>query len=546
MMLTVILADDDYLVKEILCDTIPWSELGMEVIGLAGNGQEALELCMERQPDILVTDIKMPFYNGLEVANQLMEHGMRTKTVLISGVQDFNYARLALNVQAAGYILKPIQLKEVVAVLKKVRDAIEMEFQREQVLKRLEQQLEENMALMRDKFLNQLMMEQVGSEEELQERLDYFRLPFQAGQDMVVAVAQIDEYDLKVKNRGIERVHFFNFSIKNLIEQVLSNYQAGICFTTARENEFVIILSGDYCHELRMEQIFESIEQLLLDFDGITVSIGVGHCVSMEAASLSYSRACNAIGYKFYTGNGSIIHFNDIADSNALGKLNDLKGSAKLGELQKQLLDEIKTGNKPRVKQAIEQYGALLAGATQLSQDYIRGLFLELIITAYREICETEGESAEVTASYTASMESIMRDETLTDIKKHVSAMLLCIADYYGAKYNQKHHALVEQIKSYVNQNYMDNISLADIASEIYMSTSYLCAVFKRETGETINEYIIDTKMGSAKKLLKNTKMKVHEIAEHLGYENAHYFSYSFKKYAGETPQQYRNRQQPG
>lgn len=78
------------------------------------------------------------------------------------------------------------------------------------------------------------------------------------------------------------------------------------------------------------------------------------------------------------------------------------------------------------------------------------------------------------------------------------------------------------------------------------MSTSYLCAVFKRETGETINEYIIETKIGSAKKLLKNTKMKVHEIAEHLGYENAHYFSYSFKKYAGETPQQYRNKQQSG
>ncbi|MFF2483821.1 AraC family transcriptional regulator [Paenibacillus sp. NPDC058071] len=537
-MLTVILADDDYLVKEILCDTIPWSELGMKVIGLAENGQEALELCMEKQPDILVTDIKMPFYNGLEVANQLMESGMRTKTVLISGVQDFNYARIALNVQAAGYILKPIQLKEVVAVLKKVRDAIEMEFQREQVLKRLERQLEENMALMRDKFLNQLIMEPIGSSEELQERLDYFRLPLQSGQDMAVAVAEIDEYDLKVKKKGVERIHFFNFSIKNLIEQVLNNYQAGICFTTARENEFVIILSGEYCNEVRMAQIFESIEQLLLDFDGITLSIGVGHSVGMEAASLSYNRACNAIGYKFYTGNGSVIHINDITDSSIMGKMNDLK----LGELQKLLLDEIKTGNKPRAKQALEQYCVLLAQATQLSQDYIRGLFLELIITAYREICETEGESPEVAASYTTCMESVMRVETLTDIKNHVSAMLLCIADYYGAKYNKKHHVLVERIKNYVNQSYMDNISLADIANEIYMSPSYLCAVFKRETGETINEYIIETKMSSAKKLLKNTKMKVLEIAEHLGYENAHYFSYSFKKYTGETPQQYRNR----
>lgn len=540
-MLTVVLADDDYLVKEILYQNIPWHELGMEVIGLAENGKEALDLCVNVKPDILVTDIKMPFYNGLEVAIQLMEHQIPTKTILISGVQDFNYARIALNVQAAGYILKPIQLKEVIAVLKKVRDAIEMEFQREQVVKRLEQQLADNMSLVRDKFLNHLVSEGALHDNELQEKLDYFKLPLKAVQDIIVVVAEIDDYESRVKSQGIDRIQFYNFSIKNLIEQLLNNYQAGICFTT-RDNEFVMIFCGEYCKEDKMTQLFESIEQLLHDFDGITLSMGVGHCVSLKSAHLSYSSACSARSYKFYTGNNSIIHINDIVSSNSMDKTGDMRGNAKLHHLKKSLLAEIKLGNRSRVHQKLEEYCALLIQAKQLSQHYIRGLFLELIIESYREFCETEGEVTEVVASYTASMQSVMSVETIRDIKTHSSGVLLGIAEYYGAKYNKKHSNLIERIKNYVNESYMENISLADIANEVYMSPSYICAVFKRETEMTINEYIIEKKMNLAKKMLTSTKMKVLEIAEQLGYENSQYFSYSFKKYTGETPQQYRSR----
>ncbi|MBW7453450.1 AraC family transcriptional regulator [Paenibacillus sepulcri] len=540
-MLTVVLADDDYLVKEILCENIPWNELGMEVIGLAENGKEALDLCMDLKPDILVTDIKMPFYNGLEVAIQLMENHIQTKTILISGVQDFNYARIALNVQAAGYILKPIQLKEVIAVLKKVRDAIEMEFQREQVVKRLEQQLAENMSTVRDKFLNYLVSEGALNNGELQERLDYFKLPLKAIQDIIVVVAEIDDYESRVKSKGIDRIQFYNFSIKNLIEQILNNYQAGICFTT-RDNEFVIVFCGEYCKEDKMTQIFESIEQLLHDFDGITLSMGVGHCVSLKSANLSYSCACSAMSYKFYTGNNSIIHINDIVSTSSMDKISEMKGNTELNSLKKTLLTEIKLGNRNRVHHLLEEYCVRLTQAKQLSKHYIRGLFLELIIDTYREFCETEGEVTEVISSYTASMQSVISVETIREIQTHSSGVLLCIAEYYGTKYNNRHSALIERIKNYVNQSYMDNISLADIANEIYMSPSYICAVFKRETGSTINEYIIEKKMSSAKKMLTGTKMKVLEIAEQLGYENSQYFSYSFKKYTGETPQQYRSR----
>lgn len=540
-MITVVLADDDCMVTEILNDSIPWRELGMQVVGIADHGRKALDLCLELRPDILVTDIQMPFCNGLEVALQLMEQDIQTRIILISGVQDFNYARTALNVKATGYILKPIQLKDVISALKKARDTIEMEFQREQVIQRLTVQLSENMSLMRDKFLNHLVLEGMPSHEELQERLAYFNLPLKMDQDITVAVAKMDEYEQRVKSKGVERIQFFNFSIKNIIEQILNHFQAGTCFTT-KDNEFVMIFSGEYCREEKMSQIFEGIEQLLIDFEGISLSIGVGNGVNVGAANQSYNCACNALGYKFYTGNNSIIHIDDIIRSNTSDKITDMTHNARLNELQKYLLTEVKMGKCPKVLKRFEEYYSLLAQANQFSQEYIRGRFLELIIDAHRGLCETEGEVEEVNEAYTVSLQSIMKAESISEIKPYVSHILRCMAEYYSAKYNKKHSTLVESIKRYVGQHYKDNLSLAEIADEVFMSPTYICAVFKRETGKTINEYIIEMKMNEAKKMLASTTMKIMDISEDLGYENAQYFSYSFKKYLGETPQQYRNK----
>lgn len=223
---------------------------------------------------------------------------------------------------------------------------------------------------------------------------------------------------------------------------------------------------------------------MLNDFEGISLSIGIGNCASVNTANLSYRCACNAVGYKFYTGNNSIIHINDIIDSNTIDKMSDLNHNARLNELQKQLLIEIKLGERSKVMKLFEAYYSLLSRVNQFSQEYIRGRFLELVIDAHREICETEDEVEEINAHYMVSLQSIMRVESISEIMPHTSKMLICIADYYCAKYNKKHNTLVERIKNYVIQHYKEHISLTEIASEVFMSPTYMCAVFKRETGK--------------------------------------------------------------
>lgn len=539
-MLRVLLADDDLLVKEVLQEAIPWEELGMEVVGLAEDGQEALDLCLSLRPDILLTDIKMPFYNGLEVAIHLMEQKLPTKVILISGVQDFDYARTALDVQAAGYILKPIQMKEVIATLRKVRDSIEVEQNREQVLYRIQEKLNENLPLAQNRFLCNLILGAIEPEEDIPEKLEYFGLPPALFGDLTVAVAELDDYSCVIRRRTEGEIQLLNFSMKDIVEQTMDNYQAGICVST-KDNELVLLFNREYSNNEKMLMVFESVSELIKELYDTTVSFGVGLRVSdIRSANSSYRGARKAMDYKFYAGNQSVIHINDLSSTSGVEITAGENENKKLADARSHIIRNMRLGDEDEVLAELKTYDALLFDVSHLSQEYLRGQFLELVIQAYRELCETEGEVKELFSEYSSTMQEILLAETAADIKKQTRNFLKAITAYFSTKHNTRHQVLVEQIKSYVEESYMESISLTDVANTVYMSPNYISAVFKRETGQTINEYIIEKKIEAAKELLINTKMKVLEIAERLGYETPHYFSYSFKRYTGKTPQQYR------
>jgi two-component system response regulator YesN len=539
-MTSVIIADDDLLVREILKKSIPWKSLGLSLLAAAENGQEALDMCQEKSPDILLADIRMPGLNGLEVAFRLLEKSVRTRVIFISGIQDFNYARSALNVQAAGYILKPIQLNEVIAALKRVRDAIEIESSREMVLRRMREKLVENIPLARDVFLRNLSLHAQRKDADLGEQLEYFNLPFKHEEEAAAAVLEIDDYHELIRDKSEDEIQLLNFTIKRFIDQVLENYQAGSgCIP--RDGEYVIILNGRYSEEHKLSLIIENILELVRGYGGLSVSIGVGSRVQrLDAVHISCHEARCALSNKFFTGPGSIIHFGDITGNRAIkNKIGD-EDSGRLKYLHQAIIGQMRLGSEEKITGLFEEFQAAVNGAGSLSREYIRGQFLELVITAYQEFCKTEGEVPGIFESYVGAMRRLFDVETVSEIKDQCLSMMKTVISYFREKYNERSHRSVSRIKDYIIKMRNRNISLADIANEVYMSPSYMCAVFKRETGKTVNEFIIEDKMNHAKDLLRNSRMKIFEIAEHLGYENPHYFSYSFKRFTGLTPQQVR------
>jgi two-component system response regulator YesN len=537
-MLKIVFADDDFMVREILRDSINWEELGMAVSAAAADGREALDYCLDLKPDILLADIRMPNLSGLDVAIHLRERGLDTRIIFVSGIQDFDYARTAVNIHASGYILKPIRLDEVNATLKKVRDEIEMEFNREQVLCRMKENLEENMPLARDLFLHNITLDILEDVEDLDEKLGYLGIPFRSDAEVVVAEGEIDDYQEFVHNKNERDIHLFNFTIKKFIDQVLDNYQAGGCFTL-RDGVYVILFNDKYTESHKISLVFDNIVSMLNEFGGLTMSAGIGNRVSsLRLAHLSYKEADSALKNKFFTGPGSFIHFGDIAAAGAVA--GGTQGDTRILKLRKMLLEQLCHGEEQQLRGILNEYYSSTGGSGLLSREYVRGQFLELIIASYQEFCKIEGEASEIFDGYVKAMRAILQAETALEIENQTTAMLLKISRYFNTKYHQRINVAIARIKNYIIKMRNHNISLADIANEAYMSPSYMCAVFKRETGQTLNEFIIVDKMNFAKDLLINTKMKVFEIAQHLGYDAPHYFSYSFKHYTGQTPQQFR------
>jgi two-component system response regulator YesN len=199
-MLKMIIADDEYNVREGLKEVVQWKELGIEIVADAADGQEAFELCRQLKPDILLTDIRMPMMDGLEAALKLKELEDPVRIIIISGAQDFNYAKTALSLNADGYILKPIKIHELQDTVKKVVASISMERNREEKNQQLKQQLHENMPVLREKFLANLIQGLYKSEQDALNKLEFFGLPLEIDSLLVVAVLQIDEYEKRSKD----------------------------------------------------------------------------------------------------------------------------------------------------------------------------------------------------------------------------------------------------------------------------------------------------------------------------------------------------------
>jgi len=538
-MLTMILADDDYMVRETLKEVIPWEQYGIELIGEAENGRKAYELCLEKSPDILLTDIKMPFMDGLEVAMNLKDAGNKAKIVIISGIQDFNYAKTALEINAEGYILKPIQLAEIKEVLTKVVSRIDMERNMHDKIRTLKQQLQENASLLRDKFLRSLLLGAPAREPEIRERLDYFRLPLKYEDKFAAAVLQIDDYDSQVRHMAEADKQLTVFSVQNVAEEIVGGSGAGFVYGS-NEREIVILFNERAQQDDKHVRIGEELIDALYKYLKISASIGIGSPVgSIGNIHYSYRNAVHAVQHRFYMGPRSLVRIEDIANVWESGRAPLSFSHTNLYETEQRLIDAMLLGDTDSGQQQLDELFRHLIGEDAES---LRGFCIELIGGAYRKVHELLGEDVERTLpNRNRLLLNVLDAGHIQSLVRIMNEFFAEAAGLFAARHNRKHLELVNKIKSIVQRKFTQNLSLAEIGDEVFMSVNYICAVFKRETGITINEHLTQVRMEEAKRRLKGTKMKIWEIAELLGYDNHNYFSTVFKKYTGMQPQQYRS-----
>lgn len=534
-MLKMIIADDEEIVRDGLRNIIPWQEFGIEIIGDASDGEEAYELCRELKPDILFTDIRMPLLDGLEVAMKLKEEKRDIKVIIISGIQDFNYAKTALDLDAEGYILKPVKINELKGVINRVANSINMRRNREEEMLVLKKQLTENIPLMQENFIRDLVFDAFYDEQEIIQKLKYFNIPFKIDENTTAAVLEIDDYRDIVRNYQEEGRQLLNLLVYDVVKKIVGNYNAGMC-VHAGEYKYVIVFNRTAQLEKSHIGICEEIMSCVRELADVTVSIGLGRPADrISQISISYREALEALKYKFYTGNNSLLNIDDFIEGTK-----DFNYSYLFG-LEKQLMDCIKLGDNSKVSQILDDMLGPLCTNKKVSSAYLQSVCIEIICILSRLAYEFNEDIEEIISGYSRIFDNILLKENMLELKNYILSILLKVTDHINKKYIKNSEDTINKIKQIVNDRYMEDLSISGISEEVYLTPNYVSLIFKRETNITVTDYITGVRILKAKELLMTTDLQVQKIAEMVGYDNPHYFSTVFKKQTGIHPMKYRS-----
>lgn len=532
--ITMVLADDEMLVRKGLLARLPVAEFGIEITGVAENGQQALELCRKIQPDILFCDIRMPHIDGLEVASTLRDEFPDLRVIFFSGVQDFGYARSALEIQADGYILKPIHMDEVRRVLGKVVRQIALQEESRSQFEHLRALLNENKDALRDKFLNSLVEGSYLDENEICHRMAWYDLHIPTT-NLTCAVLEPDD---GVSGASEEQHQMAVLSVLNIISEVLGNSHTGVGFLRG-ERQIVMILGET--EEAPVSAVCEDVVSCIDRYLQRSVSVGIGGRVErITALPASLAQAQAALQYRVNVGERAIISIDDVhaikSQSSEGMDTGWIYETIRL--FDSKIFLAVRQNSRQLLMQTLEEIFAYVRDSG-LPLICARALCQELMGMAGRLLFD-QSNSAPL-GRWTIWASGIAAADDLESLQKIIFEVFDRLVEKSGENERSRNRSLITNIQAIVQQKYMQNITVQSIAKEVHFSPNYISSVFRNITGQKLNDYITNVRMEHASKLLEDTTLRIFEVAHAVGFENAQYFSTVFKKKMGRHPRSYRS-----
>lgn len=533
-MYRILLVDDEILVRDAIKENIDWEGLGCELAGICENGQQAAEFVKQHPVDIVLTDILMPYMDGMELSHFLHDNYPDIVIVIFSGFGEFEYAKKAIQYNVSEYLLKPVTAMELTEVINKMKDKVDQRRKEKAKMERLTRASEnyrKNAQIIRSKAIEAVVNCTVDVKTGM-EQLDAMGIELTEG-SCRVAIFDIDIYSDIYQVDTVKRQEsaLMAFVLYNISDEIVKREQAGIAYQEGG-NHVCILFQEKWGRDLngKTKEICREIQQKMQEVMGISVSVGIGKWVRRpEQLLISHDTAEKAIQYRYLLGEGLLLDMEEMKPEQNISLekyLNDLS-------------EAIKAGAQENAEKAMGDIEEAVKGA--MVEKSRACMYLQQVIRTIDRICE----------DVSADMEKILkgRDMLLQQVteqksfgracdvvREYVMKMFKMLTDMNSSSGQRQARMAVE----YIQKNYMNpNLSLNDICSYLNISTSYFSTIFKEMTGETFTEVLIRTRMEKAKELLENTTMKNYEIAEKVGFSDPHYFGISFKKMTGITPTEY-------
>lgn len=525
----VILVDDEAEVIDIMEAKIRWSELGFEVVGSAKNGVKALELVEKLQPDVVLTDIRMPYMDGLELSRKLNQDYPNIYIILCTGFDEFEYAKEAVHLDIKEYLLKPISAAELSESLMRLKENLDKEREEKLNVRKLENYFQESLPALQSNLFISLMEGRVSEE-------DYarFSAAYQVNMKGPLFCCIVFHTSENHVPEGMNPL-LLSMSVEREIRQRL--VEKWHCKEFLYLGNTVLIM--EMGSEEKMVPITDECDRFCrwaYRVMGAVVTAGIGTvCDNLFNINLSYEGAREAVSYRVLYGTQRAINIREIVP----------KEQATLSLLEEgrmhDLFRAIRVGNPEKIEEAVQkEIQKIHKHTVTIGQYHLAAM--ETVSNFYKFCANNSLDFNEIAGNVPNLYEKVpqMDESSLTSWMNEMARM---ISEELKTARNSTSHRLVTEAQLLVREKYMDaSISLDVVCSILGVSNSYFSSVFKKETGKSFISYLTDYRMDIAEELILSGETKSYKVAEKVGYLDANYFSYVFKKRFGVSPSKYRAR----
>lgn len=527
-MFKVILAEDELIFRKYLVNLIDWKTYGFEICGEAKNGIEALELSEHIKPDVALIDINMPIMDGLLLSEKLKEKYKDICIILITGYNEFEYARKAIKIGIEDYIVKPFDENEMLATLIKVKGKLQKQ-RDENIIKG------KNFSFIRESKLNILLQGgYIESDEIIRKHDEHLNIDFNEW-SFIVSTIEID--NIYSKWRNVDEIIECKYSVCNIVEDFIKVKEGFHIVFNGPENRIISIIGFHDNAEIEdfINKKYNDVIMFFRKYFDFTVTIGIGISVSgFKFIRDSYLKSLDALRYQVVSEIGNVMKYSKIKfDSMNLGFYPN--------EVNEKLIMYLRLNDFENIKQELDNIFNSLS-ERKLSLDYIYAIIMGLKSVCLAHITQMGKNIEDVLGKDFSPMQIITNRTPIEMANKLIIELFEKTVSYFSCDKITKAKVIAEFVKNYIDENYKDNkLNLEKIAKNIFLNPEYIRKVFKKELNVTVTDYITSVRMKKAKELLDAGNNKFSSLCYDVGYNDVSYFSKCFKKYYGLSPRDYKN-----
>ena len=522
-MYKVFLVDDEIVVREGIRSNFPWEQTDFVLAGEAPDGEIALSMIQDIKPDILITDIRMPFMDGLQLCRSAMRTMPWMYVIILSGYDDFAYAREAISLGVKEYLLKPVSGQELLQVLKRIAARIQEDKRQQANLRAFREQFASSSRFLKEKLLQELF---TGTAEGgVEERARALQMNLLANDYLVMLLKPSQPVEIRDEL----------FKVRSVLQR-LADMSGGTAHLCESAEQFAFLVLGDTEDDLEER------------------AYGLAQAAQYDVERNTGMKLLVAIGT-------AVERVSDIPDSFAdarvvMGKLDDKRATPRIMSMQDVIADssfslinldvtpiseQLRHAGPQDVDAILDHYVASMGESAAKSMMMANYMFVDILLAASRMIKESGGAPEQVIPQALRYQEGGGKMMKLEDVLPLSRQMLEQAINFRDQRGSGRYGTVIRKAKAFILSHYSDtNVTLHDVASHVALSNNHFCTVFSQEMGVTFTEYLTGVRMGKAKELLSATGMRTSDIAYAVGYNDPHYFSYLFKKHTGLSPRDFR------